>query len=164
MMDGDGRERFVGWLRDAHAMETALEKALTTQAEHAKADTLLWAKLIEHRDETRLHITQVEAALRRHGEKPSALKEITGKTQAVLAGWISGAASDTGVKDLLTAIAAEHFEIGSYRALRAAAEAMGDEQTVRMCGDILKEEEAMAEFLEGQLPRVTRRELEATPG
>ena len=152
-------ERIVSWLKDAHAMERALEKALDKQAEHAEQDAAMRSRLIRHRDETRRHAEKVEDALDRYGEERSGLKDLAGRTQTALQGLINGSASDTCVKDVLTGIASEHFEIACYRSLRAAAQAVGDAQTERMCEEILRYEEEMAAFLEGQLARVTRMEL-----
>lgn len=153
------KERMISWLKDAHAMERALESALTKQADHAKGDPTMRHRLIQHRDETRRHAEMVEAALERCGSDSSAMKDFTGKAQAMFQGMMSGAAPDTAVKDVLTGIAAEHFEIACYRSLHAAAQALGDEATAQMCVQILRDEESMAQFLESQLPRVTQTEL-----
>lgn len=158
-MRDQAKERIVSWLKDAHAMERALEKALEKQADHAEADPGLRSRLIQHRDETRRHAEMVERALERYGSDTSGMKDIMGKAQAAMQGMMSGAAPDTAVKDVLTGIAAEHFEIACYRSLMAAAQAVGDTQTEQMCEQILTDEESMARFLESQLARVTQMEL-----
>jgi ferritin-like metal-binding protein YciE len=58
------------------------------------------------------------------------------------------------------------MEIASYKVLIAAAEAAGDMQTARTCEQILKEEEAMARWMEEHLPTLTLDYLhrEETPG
>jgi ferritin-like metal-binding protein YciE len=159
MARDQAEERLVSWLKDAYAMERSLESALAKQAEHAGSDATLRLRLEQHRDETAQHAELVESALARYGTDKSALKVLAGKAQATLQGWITGASGDTGIKDVLTGIAAEHFEIACYRSLHAAAQALGDDATARMCLQILREEESMAQFLEGQLPRVTQIEL-----
>jgi len=60
----------------------------------------------------------------------------------------------------------EHMEIAAYRILIAAAEAVGDTETARVCREILGEEEEMAGWLERNLPGVTQQYLrrEETPG
>lgn len=159
MAKDQAKERLVSWLKDAYAMERSLESALTKQAEHAEGDTTLRGRLLQHREETARHAELVEGALARYGTDKSALKVMAGKTQATLQGWISGASADTGIKDVLTGIAAEHFEIACYRSLHAAAITLGDDATAHMCQEILRDEESMAKFLESQLPRVTQMEL-----
>jgi ferritin-like metal-binding protein YciE len=53
---------------------------------------------------------------------------------------------------MLSDYATEHFEIASYRALIKGAQDLGDDETVRLCQQILREEEDMARFLEQNLP------------
>lgn len=158
-MTENTKKRLVAWLKDAHAMERGQETMLGTQAEHARSDPALHHRIMRHREETKHHATLIEAALERYGAGPSAMKDTAGKTEAVFTGWFTGAVSDTKVKDVLGGIAAEHFEIACYHSLEAAARQVGDDATVSMCNEILRDEEAMATFLEGQLPRVTQSEL-----
>lgn len=153
-------ELFVSWLKDAYAMERTLEGVLEKQAKRAAGvDPTMQHRLAQHTKETRRHAELVERALQRHGSKSSAMKVAGGKMEAAFMNMFSAAGSDTRVKDALSGIAAEHFEIACYRALAAAARLLGDEETVRTCEDILKDEEQMASFLEDQLPRVTELEL-----
>jgi ferritin-like metal-binding protein YciE len=58
------------------------------------------------------------------------------------------------------------MEIASYRILISTAQEVGDMETARVCEGILKEEEAMAEWLEQNLPGLTKNYLarEQTPG
>lgn len=163
MGNEQAKELIVAWMKDAHAMERMQERMLNKRAEHAEADAALRARLVQHRDETRRHAEMVEGALRRYGEDPSGFKDLAGKAEAAVVGMMSGGASDTLVKDVLSGIASEHFEIACYRSLQAAAQSLGDAQTERMCEEILRDEERMAQFLESQLSRVTHMELtEAT--
>lgn len=155
----EARKKIVAWLKDAHAMERSLEAALSAQAKHASDDPELRDRITRHIEETRRHATLVETALRRYGADTSTLKDTLGRTQAAFQGMMSSAAGDTRVKDVLTGIGAEHFEIACYRSLEAAARELADEATASMCQEIIRDEEAMAEFLEDQLPRVTRMEL-----
>lgn len=160
----NGRDHYIAWLKDAHAMERALETALTKQAKHARAvDGVLEQRISQHVQETRRHAELVEQALMRNGADPSAMKDAAGRMQASIQGMLSGASSDTPVKDALVGIAAEHFEIACYRSLETAAREIGDMETAEVCDEIIRDEEAMATFLEGQLPRVTQLEMaEAT--
>jgi ferritin-like metal-binding protein YciE len=51
------------------------------------------------------------------------------------------------------------FEMANYRVLIAAAEACGETEIKRLCEESLREEEAMATWLDQQIPMVTRRYL-----
>jgi ferritin-like metal-binding protein YciE len=73
-----------------------------------------------------------------------------------LQGMSTGAAEDELVKNALSDYAAEQFEVASYRSLIAAAEELGDQETVSACQENLREDEEMARWLEQQLPAVTQ--------
>jgi len=154
-------DRIVSWLRDAHAMERSLENVLEKQARHADSDPAMRDRLARHREETRRHAELVEQALERLGASKSTLKNLTGGVQARMHGMLTGASGDTLVKDTLSGIAAEHFEIACYTSLQTAALDIGDQQTAQMCEQILRDEHAMAEYLEQELPRITHVELAA---
>lgn len=161
MAKDTAHDRIVSWLKDAHAMERSLENVLEKQAKHAESDPAMRERLARHAEETRRHAQLVEATLERLGTSKSALKDITGGMQAHMHGMLTGGSGDTLVKDTLSGIAAEHFEIACYTSLQTAARDIGDEQTAQMCEEILRDEHAMAQYLEQELPRVTHAELAA---
>src|SRR5690606_36609609 len=103
----------------------------------------------------------VEGALERLGTSKSALTDMTGGMQARMHGMLTGGSGDTLVKDSLSGIAVEHFEIACYTSLQTAARDVGDEQPAPMCEEIVCDEHAMAEYLEQELPRVTHMGLAA---
>lgn len=161
MAKDTAHDRIISWLKDAHAMERSLETVLEKQAKHADSDPAMRERLTRHADETRRHAQLVEDALDRLGASTSTMKDMSGGIQARMHGMMTGGSSDTLVKDTLSGIAAEHFEIACYTSLQTAARDIGDEQTVQMCEDILRDERSMAEYLEQELPRVTHMELAA---
>jgi ferritin-like metal-binding protein YciE len=75
-----------------------------------------------------------------------------GLSQA-LSGLVVG---DEVVKASLATSAFEQMEIASYKILIAAAEKFGDMETKRVCESILREEEQMRDWLDEQLPVLTR--------
>ena len=52
--------------------------------------------------------------------------------------------------------ATEHFEIACYRALSEAARAANQQHVAQVCGEILRDEQEMADWLNGQLPKIVR--------
>ncbi len=60
------------------------------------------------------------------------------------------------MKNFLSDYAAEHFEIACYTSLIAAAEELGHPQIAAICRDILRDEEAMAQWLKENIPEITR--------
>lgn len=59
---------------------------------------------------------------------------------------------DEVVEGALASYTFEHMEIASYRILIATSQEAGDVETQRVCEEILREEEAMASWLETNLP------------
>ncbi|NJN18903.1 MAG: ferritin-like domain-containing protein [Oscillochloris sp.] len=150
------RDTLVSWLRDAHGLETNLVQTLEKHADQAKGHPQIEAKMREHLEQTKRHADLIEGCLKRYNERPSGVKEAIGAVSGFMQGITSGAAADNMVKNALADYAAEHFEIASYRSLRSAAQHLGDDETVRICDQILRDEESMASWLEQQIPQVTQ--------
>lgn len=148
----------VAWLKDAYAMESTLAGNLDNHCKDAKRHPDVEARLRQHANETRRHAELIRECIERHGESPSATKNVMGKL-AGLMGNLHAATQDELLKDCLQDVAAEHFEIACYRSLITAARAIGDDQTARVCEEILHEEEAMAEWLESNIPTLTSEQL-----
>jgi ferritin-like metal-binding protein YciE len=149
-------ELLVEWLRDAHAMENALEKVLENHVKDAEGHPQMQAKMQEHLQVTRRHAQLIHGCLERHGADTSTIKTGLGNVIGWMQGISTGAAEDELVKNALADYAAEHFEIACYRALIIAAEEVGDSETARICREILSEEESMASWLELNLPVAVR--------
>jgi ferritin-like metal-binding protein YciE len=159
-------ERLMEWLRDAHAMEEQAETMLKGVAGRIKNYPELKAKVEEHLETTRRQAKRVEQCIKRRNGKTSTIKDATGKMVAMgqaMSGFFVG---DEIVKGSMANYTFEHMEIAAYRILAAAAEAVGDSETARVCREILAEEEEMADWLEQSLPSVTQQYLrrEETPG
>jgi ferritin-like metal-binding protein YciE len=60
------------------------------------------------------------------------------------------------IKGSLASYTFEQMEIASYTILIAAADACGDTTTAAICTRILKEEQAMANWLSAQTPNLVR--------
>jgi ferritin-like metal-binding protein YciE len=101
----------------------------------------------------------LERCIERHGTMSSPLKDsaaaFIGNMQA-LGGAFMG---DEVVKGAIASYTFEHLEIAAYRSLIGAAEELGDGETARVCSEILRQEEAMAGWLERHLPEITRQYL-----
>jgi len=151
----------VAWLNDAHAMENALIQILEHQVKDAGPYPEVRAKLQQHLEQTRRHADLVQSCVERLGGSTSSIKtglaSLFGQFQALS----TGAARDEMVKNALADYAAENFEVASYRALVAAAQATGDTETASVCQQILAEDEAMAQWLEVNLPVLVQATLAA---
>lgn len=153
------REHLIDWLRDAYAMEVQAEKMLDNMADRLEDYPALKARLVQHVTETREQATKVQQCLHQLGADTSMLKTglgaVTGMVQAM-----SGIfASDEVVKGAIFSSAFEYFEIINYRALIVAAEAAGESGIIAMLTSNLLQEQAMAAWMEENLPAVIKQFL-----
>jgi ferritin-like metal-binding protein YciE len=150
------QENFVSWLRDARAMESQAIEMLEKQVTRLDNYPQLQARVQQHLDETRNQAELLDGCLERHGTSRSMMKEMASKFSGTMQAIMPSMSSDEVVKGGVASYAFEHFEIGNYRALIAAAEQAGDTQTRGVLEGILRQEEAMASWLEQHLPETTR--------
>jgi ferritin-like metal-binding protein YciE len=160
------QEHLLSWLRDAHAMEQQAETMLQSQISRLEHYPDLRSKLEEHLEETRRQAQMVEDCIARLGGDTSAVKDVMGKMVAFGQGLSGLFVDDEVIKGGLASYTFEQMEIASYRILVVAAEACGDTTTAAICARILKEEEAMAAWLDERMPALVRAflQLDVTPG
>ncbi len=140
------------WLKDAYGMEMALVPVLENHARDAKDYPDFAQRIQEHADQTRHHAELVKQCLNRLGEQPSAVKSMLGDMTGLMQSVATGPFKDELVKNGISDYAAENFEIACYNALIAAAQELGDPETVRVCEQIRDEELEMADWLDEHLP------------
>lgn len=155
-MSMDRKTMMLAWLRDAHAMEESLIPILEIQAKEASGHPQVVSRVKRHIEETRRHADLVRGCLERHDASPSKTRDLAGKIFGSLQAPSTAMFEDTLVKNTILDHAVENFEIAAYRALREAAGEVGDMETGRVCGEILKDEEDMANFLRDALPHAVQ--------
>jgi ferritin-like metal-binding protein YciE len=160
------KERLLEWLRDAHAMEEQAEQMLSATADRIENYPELKARLQQHLTETQDQARQIRACIEHLGGSTSAIKDTAGKITAMAQGLSGYFVGDEVVKGSMASYTFEHMEISAYRSLIAAAEVAGDTKVRDVCQGILRQEEAMAKWLEEHLPSITKQYLqrEETPG
>lgn len=156
------KQQLATWLRDAHAMEQSLEQVLLRHAAAARELPDVQQRLQEHLEETKRHREQVTECLALLGEKPSAVKTAAGGFMGAMQGMATGVFQDELVKNALADYAMEHFEIACYSSIIAAAGDAGRGDIADICSEILRQEVAMADWLEAQIPALTRMFLHPT--
>ena len=159
-------DNLLDWLRDAHAMEQQAEKMLKAQAERLEHYPDLRERITQHIVETEGQQRKLVECIERLGGSTSTLKDLAGKLMAFGQAVGGMAMSDEVVKGAMSGYVFENLEIASYTVLIEAATFAGDETTAEACRSILKEEVAMADWLQDHLPEITRAFLSrsATPG
>jgi ferritin-like metal-binding protein YciE len=146
----------VSWLNDAYALENAIVSALESQVDLAADHPTVQSGIQRHLEATKGHAETVKSCLEQLGESPSGLKTGMASVGSKVQGLVMGAAKDDLVKSALNDYATEHLEIASYRALIVAAEEIGQTGIAQACQGILSDEEAMASWLEEQMPIIVR--------
>lgn len=149
-------EPLLSWLNDAYAMERSIVEVLERQVDDAKQHPDIQAKIREHLEATKRHADLDKSCIERLGGSTSAIKSGMAKLGGAMQGMGTKFADDKLVKDALQDYSTEHMEIASYRAIMIAAEEAGDQETLRVCQQILPDEEAMARWLDQNLPNVVR--------
>jgi ferritin-like metal-binding protein YciE len=147
------KNELIEWLRDAYAMEKAMEMTLKKQMERDDILEPLRDQFETHHAETQLHAELVESCLRQVGANISTLKTTLAEAVEMLKNAGASFARDAHVKEVLAAYSAEHFEIGCYTALIAGAQRLGFTDVASVCEDILADEKRMADWLEANLPQ-----------
>lgn len=154
------RETLIEWLKDAHAMEQQAINMMEKQVERTDQYPDLKERIRDHLELTRQQATRVEGCIQKLGGDTSAIKEGVAKFMGSAANLVNQSAGDEVVKNGIADYAFEHFEIASYRALIGAADQLGEDEIRETCEEILEEEEAMASWLETNLPDVTQEYLQ----
>jgi ferritin-like metal-binding protein YciE len=158
-MSKDPKETLLSWLNDAYAMEKNLTQVLENHANDVKDHPDAYRKITEHLEKTKLHADRVEQCIARLGGSTSSFKSVVGTVSGFIHGRTTGVAPDEMVKNALSDYAAEHFEIACYQALIVAARALGQNEIMQTCQEILRDEEEMAGWLEKQLPMMIQEYL-----
>jgi len=153
---GKAEDQLMAWLQDAHATEEQAEAMLKATVSRIGNYPALKARTEQHLEETRRHAALIRGCIERRGGTTSALKD-AGARMAGLGQALSGLfVGDEVMKASIASYAFEAMEIASYRVLISTAREVGDQETARVCAQILKEEEAMADWLEENMPVLTR--------
>ena len=139
-------ERLMEWLRDAHAAEEQAETMLRGMAGRIENYPDLRARIEQHIGETQRQAKLVRGCIERRGGSTSTIKDSAGKMLGfgqAMSGMFVG---DEVLKGSIASYAFEAMEIG-------------DEETARVCEQILQEEEAMADWLQQNIPTLAQQYL-----
>ena len=159
-MANSPRENLVHWLRDAHSMEVGTLDNLENLVRRIEHYPQLKARLQQHVEETRGQERRLRELLEGMGEGTSTAKQAVTRLAGNLQALVGALFADETLKNAIAAYAFEHFEIGNYRALLAAAEQAGETRAVAVLQENLREEEEMARWLGQHLPEATRQYLQ----
>jgi ferritin-like metal-binding protein YciE len=149
------REVFVVGLRNAHAMEVQARELMERQIERTSDYPTVQAKLREHLRETEAQLKRLEQCLDACGESTSTLKDTAQSIAANLMAMTHAMAGDEILKNTFANNGFENFEIAAYKSLLALADLAGVPQAKSALQQSLKEEQAMAKWVEENVEKVT---------
>src|SRR3954467_3761825 len=158
------RDAFVAGLRNAHAMEIQARELMERQSERLGDYPEVKRRVIEHLGETRLQIERIERCLEQCGESTSTLKDTAQSILANTTALMHSAAQDEILKNTFANNAFENFEIAAYKSLLVLckeSEASFAREPLLLS---LKEEEAMAKWIDQNVEKVTRQFLQQQSG
>ena len=166
-MDGDAggnpiHELYHTGLRDMHALEMSAIELTQRQVERLENYPEMKARLAKHRTESEEQAKRLQAILDRHGSSTSMVKNTVTSVMGNVAAALHAPASDEVLKNTFANFAFEHQEIAAYTSLIAMAERVGDVQSVPLLRQSLAEEQAMADWIEGEIVPTTQRFMQLT--
>ncbi len=158
MADPNERDaKLIQYLSEAYGKERELETALqvdiaiTTKPPYKK-------RLQQHLKETKAHAKALDKRIKQLGGGSQTVASLVGKATAVAKGPLHAVRGDGQqermLKNAKTQFVSEQEEISTYLALETFATKVGDKETAKLARDIRREEERMANFLEGQVKQL----------
>ena len=150
------RPLFIVGLRDVHAVEHQALALIDRQLDRLKNYPEVEARLRSHRTETEQQISRVEQILADLGESHSSIKDLGLTISGNLAALSHTIAGDEIIKNSFANFAFENFEIASYTGLITLAQDGGFGNVTSLLEQSLAEEQAMADFVIGGIPKIMR--------
>jgi len=151
------REVFITGLKNAHAVEHQALSLMDRQIDRAKNYPEVAEKLKSHRAETEAQITRLEAILSGLDEDASGLKDLAMSMSGNLAALGHSFAEDEILKNAFANFAFENFEVASYKSLIVLANRGSFSSAVDPLKETLGEEEAMAAWVDENIPALTEK-------
>jgi ferritin-like metal-binding protein YciE len=140
------QEQLIKHLDEAHAMEQGVLRMLDGMISSTD-DPKILQELEHHKIETEGHALRMKARLRAHGAAPSTVRQLGGIVGALAKMPLDLVRGEKAGRNARDGFATEHMEIASYELLKRVAQRAGDDETVTACGEIIEQEQAMADLI-----------------
>jgi ferritin-like metal-binding protein YciE len=153
------------WLTDTYGVESSLMDIMETQladltGQHEMEDKVQQYLRLLHQHanlvQDRIMALKGETSSLNKGGLPTFINSMKDLWQSPT--------SSTLVKHSIVDFAAVHYEIAQFDVVRAAARGIGDEETARVCQEILSEKREMARWLDEHTPRLVHQITETLGG
>jgi ferritin-like metal-binding protein YciE len=142
-------------LRNQHAVENQAIELLERQVNRLENYPEMRERMRVHIDESRAQASRIDELLAALNTSASSLKDTALSFMGNMAALAHTPAPDEVVKNSFANFAFEHYEIASYKSLITLAEAVQHPEATRLLGQSLKEEQAMAQWIDDHLKQVT---------
>lgn len=142
-------ELFIDQLKDVHSAEKQLTKALPKMAKAASSPNLRAAFQL-HLDQTKEHVSRLQAVFEELGVKPgrkvcAAMEGLVKEGSELIEESPASEILDAGL--IAAAQRVEHYEIAAYGTLRSFAQTLGHKKAARLFEMTLQEEKETDEKL-----------------
>lgn len=154
-MSHHAREILLTGLKNAYALEEQAADIATNQSRRLTDYPELRGRIERHRQETLGQRDRIGRCLESLCEQPSSIKDAVFKLMGNLKASFHAAAEDEVLKATFADVAFEHYEIAAYKSLIALAEECGETEVASVCRQNLREEQAMAGFLDDSVEQIT---------
>jgi ferritin-like metal-binding protein YciE len=159
------RDIYVAGLRDQHAVEHQAIELLERQVGRLENYPELRDRMRMHIEESREQARRLEVLLSEQATSASSFKDTAMAFAGNLMALGHTTASDEVIKNTLANFAFEHYEIAAYNSLLALAETVGHRAAKSALETSLKEEQAMADWIEAHIrPTILRYVERASAG
>jgi ferritin-like metal-binding protein YciE len=155
-MTDEARNVLAVGLRNAHAVESQAIEMLERQASALDDYPEVQSHVQQHLGETERQLERLEHCLEKLGEDTSAIKDTALSALGNFMALANTMADDAILKNSFASYSFEHYEIAAYESLIELAELAGENQIVPVLEESLSEERKMADWLGGNLRRLTR--------
>jgi ferritin-like metal-binding protein YciE len=152
------KAQLVKHIDEAHAMEQNVLRMLDSMISTTN-DPDLVRDLQQHKTETQGHADKMASRLAHYDMSPSMVRQAGGILEALAKLPLDLVRSEKAGRNARDGFATEHLEIASYELLRRIAERAGDEETAQAAGEIILEEQAMADKISANWDRFTELSL-----
>jgi len=150
-MTDTARDVYITGLRNQHAIENQAVELLERQIGRLENYPEMANRMRQHLDESKQQAVRIEELLAGLNTSHSTLKDMVTSFMGNIAALGHAVASDEVVKNTFANYAFEHYEIAAYQGLLVVAEAAGQQGSASVLQQSLKEEQAMAQWIEDQL-------------
>jgi ferritin-like metal-binding protein YciE len=154
-MASRARDIFVVGLRNAHAMEEQAKEIMERQSERLTDYPEVKARVQTHLRETEEQLKRLEQCLSSMGETTSAAKDTAQSFLGNLIAMAHAVADDEILKNMFANNAFENYEIAAYKSLLTLCRPAGADSARMPLEQNLKEEQAMASWVDQNVEKVT---------